>query len=290
MTPSYLTLARREVVPPEPPSGDVFTLDWSHSTGNSDAATSDGGKATVDRYCSTRVDVLSVVNQATLTSRGITWTRTPNVLSVRSIDPGCGHVELVDHWDTPEAGDRWAVRYFVCNGANQDDTKQHPACYWPVGAIEVVHTYIETRDQFDVPLSPADGRWTHGMTFAGLDFPWYAMDGGSRRILSADTWYRTEHIIHWLSATTFRVYPRLYTLAGDLLNDYTTYRHANAANGTMEEWYGAGNFFEVNDGTSQNIRTISWGMGQSNDSNEYFYFADCALRYAASNTDFIGAD
>jgi hypothetical protein len=45
MTPSYLTLARREVVPPEPPPSvdTIFTSDWSAGTGNTGTVVTDGG-------------------------------------------------------------------------------------------------------------------------------------------------------------------------------------------------------------------------------------------------------
>lgn len=258
----------------------VFSLDWGTATGNSDNATSDGGLATVTRYCaSTRPDTLSVVDQATLTSRGLSWSLTPNVLSIRSITGGCGHVELIDYWDAPSAGDRWAVRYYVANGAGQTDTKQHPHCYNPVGSIQLVHCSIW-------PTGGGGGAWRVGLGLPGVDFPWYANDGAADIVAAADAFYRMEHIIHWVTATTLRIYPRLYNAANVLLSDSSNWLHSNGE-GTLDAYYAGGGVFTPTD--LGLMRTISWGMGQSGGSDGYFYVGDVALRPAANNTDFIGA-
>ena len=275
-----------------PPAGLLVSAKWSTATGATVQAVTDGGKAINPRWCAWQ-DVLSVV-----AGGPVNWTLTPNVLSVRSIQ-GCGHVEFENLFPLPAATEQfWAVRYYTMNGTGQTDTEQHPHTFWPVGAIEAVHSGYDA-------LAGTNGNWnmragwgagnynfSEGGT-GGPRFPWYAMDGTStqnRRILTRDVWYRYEFIIHWMNATQYRVYPRLYDMAGNLLNDETTWRHSDGA-GSFAQYYAAGGLFTRGPGSTNpnNFRTFAFGRGQAGTSGAFNYIADFAAALVANNTSFIGA-
>lgn len=280
------------------PSGDfLLELDWSTATGNSVTAVTDGGKAITPRWCTGGgwESVLNVASQGTLAGRGISWNRTPNVLSIRS-NQFCGHVEFPNLFPAPSAGQYWVVKYYVCNGTGQTNTKMHPHCHWPVGSIELVHTGIDTSGE-------SNGNWRHRSSWgqqqsawngsgplSGPLFPWYAMNGGARRSLTRDTFYRYEYIMHWLDTTRYRWYPRLYTMGGVLLNDYTNWQHSDGA-GTLQNYYNmGGHFTRKYDSTGvNNIRLLSFGMGQAGTSNQYYYVGNVRVKMGTSNSDFIGA-
>jgi hypothetical protein len=260
------------VVESQLPPGTLLAVNWGTATGNSVAAVGDGGKG-VMRWCNWP-EVLNVAPGNT-----VGWSRTANVLSVRSIQ-NCGHVEFPNLFPLPTDGQQqyWAVRYYVMNGIGQTDTKQHPHCFWPVGAIEIVHTGISALN--------ANGDWNHRLEVGVTHFP---MSGASRRVLTGGTWYRYEFIMHWVNATQFRIYPRLYDMAGNLLNDYTTWEHEDGVY-TLQEYYAAGNYFtrRSDSGDPNNIRDLSFGMGQAGRSNQYYYVADAAFALVTSASDFIG--
>jgi hypothetical protein len=266
------------------PPGTLLTVNWGTGTGNSVDAVGDGGKG-IMRWCNWP-DVLNVVPGA-----GVGWTRTANVLSIRSIQ-SCGHVEFENLFPLPVDGQEqfWAVRYHVMNGVGQTDTKMHPMCLWPVGRIEAVHTQIfHNNGQF------ANGDWEHGAGFGyGSGLPvghWRPITASNTpRRLTAGTWYRYEFIMHWINATQFRVYPRLYDMNGTLLNDYTTWEYTDIGL-TLEEWYNAGNYFtrRQDSGDPNNIRTLSFGMGQAGVSNQYYYVADAAFALVNNAGAFIGS-
>ena len=278
-------------VTPPPPAGLLISAKWSTATGNTAQAVTDGGKA-ITRWCVWQ-DVLRVV-----TGGPVNWTLTPNVLSVRSIQ-GCGHVEFENLFPLPATAEQfWAVRYYTMNGTGQTDTEQHPHTFWPVGAIEAIHSGYE-------PLGGQNGNWYLRASWGagnynqsesgtgGPRFPWYPMDGTSvqnRRILVRDVWYRYEFILHWMNATQYRVYPRLYDMAGNLLNDETTWRHSDGA-GSFAQYYAAGGFFTRGSSSTNpnNIRTLSFGRGQAGSSGAFYYIADFAAALVANNTSFIGA-
>lgn len=248
---------------------NLLSVNWGTATGNSVTAVTDGGKG-ITRWCDWS-PVLSVRAGSTLG-----WTRTANVLSIRSIQ-SCGHIEFDNLFPTPAQGQFWAVKYYIMNGVGQTDTKMHPLTHFPVGAIEAVHTSI---------WSVGGGNWNHGTGWpGGPDFPWYAMNGSSRRLLSADTWYRFEYIIQWLDGTRFRVFPRLYDMAGNMLNDQTTWQHSNGA-GTLASWYAAGNSFAAKD--PQHMRNLSFGMGQSGSSGGYYNIGDVRAALVSGSSAFIG--
>jgi hypothetical protein len=277
-------------ISPDAAAGTTLLLHatWSTAVGNTVQAVTDGGKARDPFWCQWE-NVLAVVPGGPLG-----WTSTPNVLRVQS-NNGCGHVEFEDLFPLPTAQEQfWAVRYYVMNGVGQTDTKMHPHCLWPVGAIEAVHTGIEA-------ISGGDGDWFHRASWGaggynhpagsgGPNFPWYPHDGAGRRRLTAGYWFRYEFILHWLDETRYRVYPRLYDVDGTLLNDHTSWRHSDGA-GTFAEYYAAGNSFtrSASSDGADHIRTLSFGMGQAGVSNGYYYVADVAAATVAGIDAHLGA-
>ena len=267
--------------------GIFLEVDWSTATGNSVAAVGDGGKG-IMRWCSWD-QVLNVTPGA-----GVGWTNTANALSIRSIN-NCGHVEFPNLFPLPVDGQEqfWTVRYYVMNGVGQTDTKQHPMCFWPVGNIETVHTQIWHNNGIFT-----NGDWEHGSGWGdrvsfGLPVghwrPVTTLSSNAPRQLTAGTWYRYEFIMNWVNSTHFRVYPRLYDMDGTLLNDYTTWEYTDGQ-GTLASHYALGKYFIRNTASDgvDNIRDLSFGMGQAGSSNQYYYVADAAFALGSNLTDFIG--
>jgi len=271
---------------PPPPAGLLVSAKWSTATGNTVQAVTDGGKAIDPRWCAWN-QILSVVPGGP-----VGFTRTANVLAVHRID-GCGHVEFENLFPLPTTQEQfWAVRYYVMNGPGQTHSEQHPFCFWPVGSIEAVHLAIDAQAGGNWNLGAGWGAGNYNQPQGGAGgprFPWFPMDGGNRRVLAAGTWYRYEFILQWLNATQYRVYPRLYDMAGNLLNDHTNWRHSDGA-GSYAEFYANGGYFtrSANSNGADHIRTISFGMGQTGSSGGYYYVADFAAALVNNNSDFIG--
>lgn len=274
---------------PSPTSpGLLVNARWTAALGNTVQAVTDGGKANDPYWCDWR-SILSVVSGSSVGfPRG-------NALRVNA-GGGCGHVEFRDLFPLPAAGQFWAVRYFVMNGVGQTYTKMHPFTHFPVGAIELVHLAFFPRAGRNgdwvpsVALGAGTQTWSQGGAGGPL-YGWSPREGSADRVLTAGTWYRYEYIIEWLDATRYRFYPRLYDMAGSLLNDHTTWRHSDGA-GTFAEYYAQGGFFtrSARSSNPNNIRNFSFGMGQAGTGGEvYYYAADFAAAVVNASTAYLGA-
>lgn len=232
---------------PEAPSArELLAVDWSPALGNSVAAVGDGGKGTM-RWCDW-AQVLSVEPDLHPTH---------NALAIRSTQ-GCGHVEFPDLFPTPQAGQVWTVGYDIMQEAGQTDTKMHPMCFWPVGAIEAVHISIAAQ---------GGGSWTPHPRFGwGTAFPYgaRAYQNGQQLVVQPGQWVRYEFELEWTGPTTYVPRMRLLNLDGSLLTD--DFR------GT--EWP----FLPVGSAVCtcvdpQHMRTPSFGMGQAGSSGARYFVA-----------------
>jgi len=275
--------AQVRVENPVSTEGLLLQSDWSTATGNSFEAVSDGGKGLV-RWC-VWDEVLSVVPGAPLN-----WTRTSNVLGIRSID-NCGHVEYENLFPLPCDNEEqfWAARFYVMNGVGQSDSKDHPLTFWPVGAIEMVHLALHR-------VQP-NGDWSPRYigTTSPNDFPFGVVlrdDDGRLVHIPAGTWIRYEFILHWRNATEFRWYPRVYDVDGNLLYDEFDWKHTDT-NLSIGEWYARSPANVLtrrpNSPDPNNIRTFAFGMGQAGSSGERYYIADAAFALVSGPDAFIGA-
>jgi hypothetical protein len=254
---------------------------WETSLGNSESAVTDGG-VFITRWCNW-AQTLSIVSGPSLALPA-----PGNVLRMHS-NGGCGHVERENAYPEPYAGLRVGVRYYIANGTGQTDSKMHPFCFSPVGAIQGVHMAIGTWDSG--PL--LGGRWIPHFRLAGepqdsFGF-WARSPNGSKIVIEPDTWLRYEFIMHFLSPTTYRFYPRLYDANGNLLAGENDWRSADVDRRLLD-WYNQSpnNVFTFNN--IQTARILSWGMGQAGGSGGYYYIGAPAWGVRSSNDDFIGTD
>jgi hypothetical protein len=205
---------------------------------------------------------------------------------------GCGHVQFPHIFPLPQDGEDqyWACRAYYRNDTGQTETEQHPHCLWPVGNIEGVHCLIDAQSGGNGNWSP---RWrvSPGATFP---FGLRPFSGTNVIWLQRDLWYRYEWIMHWRNATQFRAYLRLYD-ADDvtLLADENNYAHTDVPSLSLASWYAASpdNWFvrEASSLDVNNIRTLSFGNGQSKTNGSFYRVAKAAIALVTSTSDFIGA-
>ena len=210
------------------------------------------------------------------------------------MNAGCSHVQFPHIFPLPVNGEDqfWACRAYYRNDTGQTDSEQHPHCFWPVGEIEAVHCSIAAQ-------GGGNGNWTPNANFMGempdspMPFGTFPKSGASVIYLTRDLWYRYEWIMHWRSATEFRVYPRLYDSDDTtLLADYTNYCHTDTTE-SLEDWYNADpdNWFtrRASSTNVNNFRTLSFGNGQSKTNGSYYRVAKARIALVTSASDFIGA-
>jgi hypothetical protein len=206
---------------------------------------------------------------------------------------GCSHVQFPHIFPLPQDGQDqyWAVRAYYRNDTGQTDTEQHPHCFWPVGTIEGVHCQIIAQPSGNGNWLPGARHWDSNAAFP---FGAYPFNGSSRLWLTRDLWYRYEWIMHWRNATQYRVYIRLYDSDDvTLLADETNYAHTDIPSQTLAGWYAASadNWFTRRSGSPNvnNIRTLSFGNGQSKTNGSFYRVAKATVALVTSASDFIGA-
>jgi hypothetical protein len=222
---------------PAPSTGGapLFTSDWSAALGNTRAALMDGG--TWDRMieCGGGVfDVMAVVAGAPLG-----WSLTPNVLRVTQLGPTkCGNLERTQQ--TIAAGQsHWGRLYF-----RNDETGTghwHPVTYNCCGAIQMV-PWLRFADAGGVRIGVGTSRDGQGAT---LNYPYNVWIPGARAgagpvRLPHGQWFRYEWELRYVTPTSYRIYPRLYDLAGTLLYDYRSFfQNDNQGAGakSLATWY-----------------------------------------------------
>lgn len=287
MIGGHLPLQRGPSFTPGPRSSVLLSVDWTTATGNTESAVRDGTKAAAitggNRNCvSSWASVLSVVDGSGVGAPS------GNALRIRSV-AGCGHVAFENVFPAPTASEQfWRVRYYAMNGTGQTDTKQHPHCHWPVGNIEIVHMGID--NQGGSTWSP---RFIANGGQFDTDFPFGIVPkpNNVRLVIQPDVWVRYEYVLHWLNATQCRVYPSIYNAAGTLLAGPSDWRHTDTSQ-TVTDWYraSAANVIERHpSGDTDNIRTVSFGMGQDGSAGGYYYVAAAAFGLGTSTSDYIGA-
>lgn len=273
-------------VDPDPPPGLLLAIDWTAETGNTARAVTDDSKG-ITRWCDWE-SVLSVVP-----GDSVGLSRPGNALRIQSI-ASCGHVEFENLFPLPAAGQFWAFRWFTMNGQGQTDSKQHPFCLWPVGAIEMVTQQIFTSGGNQ---SLTGGQWIFAIgasSVPGNVGQWRprGTSDSTGLVIEPGEWVRYELIIEWLDSTRYRLHPRLYAADGTLLADTNDWVYTSFPFVRLQDWYEQSpnntgvrrsDYTDIN-----NIRTPSFGMGQSGSSGGYYYVANAAFAVVSGPTDFIG--
>lgn len=274
-------IATAAVVPsaaPPPPVGVTFSSDWSTATGNSDAALRDGGRWNT-AYCAQASTVLSVIPGNT-----VGWTKTANVLRLQQTgSSGCGTLERIDA--VPLSTSHWGRLYF----RNDEIGTQHNhvVTYNP-GVGAPIQTAIWNR------WGAPDGvnifvRTYYTSAGVSMGYPTNVWSIGTPGVFGRDrlahgTWYRYEWHMEYVTATTYRIWPRIYDMGGTLLYDATRFYQSDypsSGSHSLATWYAAGNTFGFTDVTlGRRFGLGNEGPGGSTNTGGFWYHADVALSTA----------
>ncbi|MGH7462393.1 MAG: Ig-like domain-containing protein, partial [Longimicrobiales bacterium] len=237
--------------PPPPPGGVLFRSDWNTATGNSVNAVTDGGR--YDGGVCGHQDVLSVVPGA---AHG--WTLTPNVLQVTNRgETRCWKVET--ERSVPQ-GINYYIRFYAMID-NEYQTNFHSvaisaattqAALW---SIEQANTagYLHA---FRYPRDPDY-----------MDFSWTCDTRLTRR-----AWYRFEFFVEILSST-FRVWPRIYDAAGNLVCQASTYHHVDGGSRTLQDMNNSGGSPFTNLDLLRRFGIGYEGTGGATNTGTHWYYA-----------------
>lgn len=239
----------------------VFESDWSTATGTGDSAVSDGGLWDASLCPGGRTNVLSVV-----TAASVSYPNSTNVLRVTMAGPtNCGRV-LVDNV-VPASTTHWGRFYW--RNDETDTLNLHPTSY-PTGvggeSIEIV------------PWSREGLSGGHRIGLGGQ--PWGpGTSGVGPDTLTNGVWYRFEWEIEYLTALTYRIYPRIYNAAGTLLYDVSSYYSALFPfTQSLQAWYALGNSYSVTNATwAREFSMGNEGPATSTNNGEHWYYANVAI-------------
>jgi hypothetical protein len=206
-----------------PPTGSAFfRSDWTSGTGNTTSAVQDGGKWN-QSYCSHN-DVLAVVPGST-----VGWTATANVLQVTNRgETRCWQIETTN--SVPQ-GQSYYIRFYAMVD-NENQTNFHPV------AVNVGDGVTPTQMSPWSIESPTTNTWQVAHRYSRLpynDYGWKAAPGLQRRV-----WYRFEYFVELLPNARFRVWPRVYDMAGNLVLDARNYTHLDGGSRTLQQFHDGG--------------------------------------------------
>jgi hypothetical protein len=264
--------------PSPTPTSTVFASQWNGATGTSATAVSDGG--TWDRRVECNGGIASVMSVVSGTSVG--WTQTPHVLRLTQRGSSlCGNIERTQS-TVPASTTHWGRMYF-----RNDETSNshwHPVTYNAVGAIQIV-PWARFATASGVKIGVGTSRDERGAT---LGYPynlWFPANGPGREpvALQHGRWYRYEWEIRYVTAMSYRIYPRIYDMNGTLLYDYRSFYQNDNASGSasksLQTWYEVDNrAFGITDpNLARNFGIGNEGPANSTDSGGSWYFASVAL-------------
>lgn len=245
---------------PAPQPGALhFSSDWSAGD------LRDGGKWTTV-YCQQAAQAAAVVAGAP-----VGWTRTSHVIRFTQGGPAlCGMLERAQA--LPASTSHWGRFYF-----RNDDTvaaHNHVVTYQPMGDIQVAiwnrHGFRDGVRVFLRTYYRGDG--------SRASYPTHYW--GPEAKLANGTWYRYEWHMEYVTPTSYRLWPRVYTMGDSLVFDASHYLQNDAPPGsgrTLAAWYAAGNTFGFSN--VELARTI--GLGNEGPgvppTGQYWYHAAYAL-------------
>jgi uncharacterized protein YjdB len=269
------------------PVGTVFHSTWGHGTGNSLAALSDGGRWDQEIWCPGRDSVLSVVPGAP-----VGWTRTPNVFAIQmrgGTGAMCGAFQRRNV--VPTSTTHWG-RMYVRSDLRGWDGAMHNANYNFVGDIQLVFFNLRGNEQgwrfnFTADYTPNGTHWMSEPHPQWRRGHWSIQSpAGTEVRIPHGVWYRYEWMIEYITPTVYRIWPRIYTMAGELLYDANNMyeMHAGAGSPSLAQWYAATNspYAAGNAFGAPNPELMRHaGLGNEGrpgpDTREYWYHADFAI-------------
>lgn len=270
----------------------LWSSNWATGTGTGRDAVEDGtaGSREFYRECSSTTNVANVI-----AGDSVDWTLTDNCLEVTKRGANCTQIWASSTGaanTVPGLSDResYYVRLYIradltvapfhpVTNPDGEDWANHPIAapetadiecrHWAPREVNLGDSTYRARMHMDNPSSGlnTDGRW-------------------SSPTLDLETWYRFEWFHHFYDASNvnrYRIYCRIYTLAGALLHDTDDFRRSPETSPgdlvqTLQEWYDAGGYFSWAAGAISN----SWGLGYegpalASDTGEHVYMASPAI-------------
>jgi hypothetical protein len=254
-------------VDPGPTPGASFESRWSTASGSSLEAITDGGSWPILACGTFAHDVLNVV-----ASNTVGFTETPHVLRVQMRGAGpCGMLQR--NGVVPASTTHWG-RFYVRND-DQGSSNTHPVAYHNVHGSDPIQA-----SPFQRFATMGAGQWQMGVGTGGG----WPTNRFYSPVLTNQVWYRYEWEMRYLTATTFRFFPRIFTVDGTTpLYDEDDFRDENGQ--TLAHWYANGGFTALGgDGPSGEAEQLARNFGMGNegpataaDTRGYWYYAKFAL-------------
>ncbi len=268
-----VTVAGTAPPPPPPPVGVFFSSNWSTDTGSTDNAITDGGRWN-GFYCQDRAQTLKVVRGSS-----VGWTRTPNVLRFTQLGLICGGISATNF--IPVSTSHYGRMYF-----RNDETgtqHNHVMTYNALGDIQTAFWNRGATPGNTMRIFMRTYYYGNGQ---GTAYPFNFWSPAT--FLPNGVWYRFEWHMEYVTPTSYRLWPRVYDMAGTLLHDANTYLENDAPAGsgrTLAAWYGRGNTFGFsNVQLARNLGLGNEGVGGSPSNGQFWYHAS----FAVSTSGWIG--
>lgn len=173
----------------------------------------------------------------------------------------------------PESTTHWG-RVWIRND-EEGNKNDHPTAYYNIHPEAEIQSVPHWRNALDLT-----GVWDAGC-YASGGYPynrWY-------RRLTNGVWYRYEWMMEFLTATTFRVWPRIYNAAGTLLYTAADYTHELGGGDTLESYWNAGNYnTHSRPDLARHFGYGNEGPSGSTNTGQPYYYANLAF----SLTDWVG--
>jgi hypothetical protein len=249
----------------------VFRSRWDTALGNSEAAVRDtGGDGWDTLFCGVGTVAEVIANT------GLGWTRTPNVLRMTQRGAPCAQVEVANV--VPASTTHWGRFYFRDDESGTGYT--HFSSYPALGSLELAI--------FARYAQPGGGQRHFINIYFGATYPHTQWSIGVEGVsgvaeLPRGVWYRYEWEFRYITPTTYRIFPRIYSMAGTLLFSEASFFRADypGSGHSLQTYYDAGNSFVVND----TARARTYGHGNHGppggpNNGESIYTADLAFSTA----------
>ena len=264
----------------------VFRSAWDHSLGSENNALMDGRGGPNWRwnefFCSGRHDVLEVVRGS-----DVGWSLTPNVLRINhtGVDGDCGAIQAREV--VPAQTTHWGRMYFNSDLENWGGA-YHNFSYNFLGDIQMVFfrpngeaagwfvgfsfDYAADGGTWSSKSHPewARGNWLLQTSQANPSDPaeYTGLTSPNRIILDHGAWYRYEWMIEYVTATTFRFWPRVYDATGTLLYDADDFYNVFWLGESLSEYYAGGGAFGLS--SASLMRNIGIGNEGRSGGSEAF--------------------
>lgn len=267
VTSNNVDSASVRVVAVPPPASLLFSTVWANSTGTSDAALTDGGNWNAVGNCgrSGGERVIEVVPGA-----GLAWPTNVFRVTLRGTNgSGCGQVERRNA--VPASTTHWGRMYYRNDEVEMQS--QHNFSYNFLAPIQFIFFNRNGR---------ADGFTVDVRLPAGFPYNVWSIQSGlgndalnpPRVVFPHNTWFRYEWMVEYVTPTTFRLWPRLYNLAGTLVADASNfYQMSTPTQGTftLASYYAAGNTFPIADvQLARNIGIGNEGRVPGNETGRWY--------------------